>query len=248
MIEVKDIYLETQSLDFRCPWCEKGQLTIERKEAKFGKDPDSIRAIKSEPCYPHDFGPVSIQLVCSYNHCSASTFAVGDYYYEEYDREEAGHMRPVHVLTFVPKFFYPTVQLFEIPKGLPDIIRTEALRVFKLFWVDYTSCGNAVRILIERLMDEQTIQKTRSSRAGKRVRLTLHERIEIFEAKKSKYKDLLMSLKWIGNAASHKSEITKENVLHSLDVIEFVLMDIYENRHAKMLATAKTIVKSKKPV
>ena len=246
MMKIQVEYNETESLDFRCPWCEKGQLTIETKEAKLGKDPDSVRVLKIEPYCPNDYGPVSIQLVCSYNQCSASTFAVGDYYYQEYEIEEGGQMRPVDILTFVPKFFHPTVRLFEIPRILPDVLKTEALRVFKLFWVDYTSCGNAIRILIERLMDEQKIQKTKINKKRKRVRLTLHERIEIFEANKDKYKNLLMSLKWIGNAASHKSEITRNSILHSLDVIKFILTDIYEARHAKMLTTANTIVKSKK--
>lgn len=76
----------------------------------------------------------------------------------------------------------------------------------------------------------------------------LHSRIEEFKIRVSKYghlSDQLMAIKWLGNEASHTAGLTRIDIFDALDLLEFVLEELFHGRKIKMQKLAKKINKKK---
>ena len=131
-------------------------------------------------------------------------------YYSQYFR---GEVQKQFVGTkykrFYPTFFTPTLCLFKLPKELSLKISSAIENSFKLFWTDANSSGNAIRIALEYLMDDLGV-----SQDGK-----LHSRIERFQKTNQELGDLLMAIKWIGNAASHGDDLNKNELLDAYEIL-----------------------------
>ena len=89
--------------------------------------------------------------------------------------------------------------MFQLNENIPEAISEEIKESFKLYWTDSSSCANKVRKVIELIMDNLKIPKTHL-KSKKRVRYSLHQRIENFKIKNHNQGELLMAIKWIGNS------------------------------------------------
>jgi hypothetical protein len=81
----------------------------------------------------------------------------------------------------------------------------------------------------------------------KRKKLSLHERIGIFSKNDTLLENILISIKWIGNYASHKDTITKSDLLDGYYLLEYALKKIFNDSEKEILNIAKSINKTKKP-
>ena len=82
---------------------------------------------------------------------------------------------------------------------------------------------------------------------GKRIPITLHNRINLFSQDFPILKDVLTSIKWIGNYASHNEQITRDDILDGYYLLEFSLNKIYDNEEDEIKKITKKIIKTKKP-
>jgi len=81
---------------------------------------------------------------------------------------------------------------------------------------------------------------------GKRRIINLHQRIDLLPAKYDELKDMLMAVKWLGNAGSHQGgELTTDDVMDAYEIIEHVLSEVYEEKTKKLKAIAKKVNKAK---
>lgn len=148
----------------------------------------------------------------------------------------------------VPKYFQPTLPIIPIPKSVPKEVADEMLAASGLFWSSPPSAGNRIRAAIERLMDERGIVKKAKTRKGGFVELTLHARIERFSEKNPELGTHLLAAKWLGNSGSHSDELTVEGVLDGLEVMNYVLTEVYEQTTAKLAKKSALINKLKGPI
>jgi hypothetical protein len=62
-------------------------------------------------------------------------------------------------------------------------------------------------------------------------------------------KDLVLAIKWLGNAASHdgKSEVTVDDVMDSYELMEHILSEVYAPKLSKLKKLAKKVNRKKGP-
>ena len=86
--------------------------------------------------------------------------------------------------------------------------------------------------------------------SGKRRFVSLHERISLLPAKFAHLKDLIVAIKWLGNAGSHDdgTDVTLDDVMDSYELTEHILQEVYAPKLTKLHKLAKKVNKKKGPV
>jgi len=151
---------------------------------------------------------------------------------EEYDSPDDPNPNTSCVGCYEIKYMDPPTNIIKISrKDVPLEIRDVAEESFSLFWGHPSSAGNKIRTVLELILDEKGIKTSEISEKGKECSLTLHRRVEEFgKFENGKYKKLskmLMSIKWLCNAGSHKEELKKEDLLNAYEVLDYVLDEIF---------------------
>jgi len=76
---------------------------------------------------------------------------------------------------------------------------------------------------------------------------SLHERIELYEKKNNEIAQMLMAIKWLGNAGSHDGKrLTIKKILDAYEIVEHVLEELYSPRKHRVNSLVRTINRSKK--
>ena len=163
---------------------------------------------------------------------------VGDEFYGEEEIEIFNR--------YEPKFISPPPALIDIIPQTPEAVEEELEQAFALFWTDAEACANRLRSTLERILDDQRIQKV-PSRENRRVRLSLHSRLELLHAKKPDVSELLMAAKWIGNAGSHGAALARDDLFDGFDLIEQALVMLYSDTAITTKRLARGINKRRKP-
>ena len=138
------------------------------------------------------------------------------------------YSEPICINHFDIKYVYPAIRIIDIGEKVPSNIERTLNESFSLFWDHQSSAGNKIRHAIELLMDNKKITNIKINKKGKAINLTLHDRLVEFVKTDKKMADLLMSVKWLGNAGSHKSAINKEDLLVAYEVLDYVLDELFE--------------------
>lgn len=151
--------------------------------------------------------------------------------------------------TYSPLFFYPCLQIINISENCPIQLRRIIEQSFSLYWLDLDACANKLRIALEHLMDEKKVRKTQLTKKGKRMKFSLHKRIDTyFSQKYPELAKLLLAVKWIGNEGSHVGGLIREDLINAYELIEHALTEIYDNKIERLQKISKTINKTKKPL
>jgi hypothetical protein len=234
---------------FKCPVCNTGILYSDekliKKEGYEKYNKEVYEHEDSEPdWYKYSFAGF---LLCQNNECGEKICYAGkltnnifdaEVGYDEYETIEEIYLkieyieRSPHIIPIKTKY----------PKEINEILEIS----FSLFWIDENSCANKIRILIEELMDYFSIQKI-SRTKGKQTVLTLHSRIEKFKKISSEVSEFLMAIKWIGNFASHKKKIGRDDLIDSYRIIRLSLDKLFDDEESEIRKIAKEITKRRKP-
>ncbi len=116
-----------------------------------------------------------------------------------------------------PEYFTPHLLIFPLRQEYPKDVRKELVKSFSLFFSDSSSAGNKLRTCIERFLDSQNISKNNS----------LHHRIIEFQNLNKEFGSMLLSVKWLGNEASHASEMDRKDLLSAYEITEYILEKIF---------------------
>jgi len=169
----------------------------------------------------------SMHLKC--NNCGEIVVASGMKSEENYPSDEdSGIQRTITAMSFIPP-----PKIIEIPKSCPNNVKKIINDSFGLYWMDISSCANKIRIGIEVLLNE----------LGVKANLSLHKRLKEYEKSEPKIAGFLLSIKWIGNAGSHFSDLKKDDVLNAYELLEFALDKIYDDREKKLTKLSAEINK-----
>ena len=232
-----------------CPHCKNGVLllvpdSLLKKETKESKKTRSY----------DDWDPEWISyafnawLKCSLPSCGQEVVVAGDGSpYRSQTCDEDGNMEESMEDRFHPHFCWPMPDIFIMPANCPKEVKAELRAAFCLFWSDQAASAGRIRISLERLMDHYQIPKRRKGQNGKYYNLTLHDRIKTFTINGSEAGEKLMALKWLGNTASHQGTVSRDDILNGFEILEYLLVELFERRAVRIKALTQQLTKKHAP-
>lgn len=157
----------------------------------------------------------------------------------EYSDEETGAEEKFCTEWICPKYLYPAIPLIGIPINAPGTVHAALHQAAQLYWPSLSACANAVRKAVECLM---TAQGFGPEDENGKFRM-LSRRIEAFTAEQPRFGQLLDAIRALGNAASHETEPEKLDtlLLDTLEIVEYVIAEIYDPRAHRMEALAARV-------
>ncbi|HDZ9267410.1 TPA: DUF4145 domain-containing protein [Vibrio cholerae] len=217
------LYSEEQIPSFRCPTCNYGDMIpvgeVSNRQSDVRSGGDTRVILRSD-------------LLCQNDNCGEVGVIVmmGEFYSDGQRDSE---------MLFAPVYVNPAPNMFELHQAYPCKIRILLEQVFSLFWIDYSSCGNKLRIVVEELLSQQHVEQYRKNKAGV-VLLSqkghpkthsLQQRLEQYKKRgkvESKCVTALEAIKWLGNESSHSGDgVFQKTVYQAIMVFGAVLEQIY---------------------
>lgn len=230
-----------------CPTCNSGMLLVAQ-----GKHGPLINAVHTRAClrdrgepwysYYEDDGMFSAMLRCSRSGCGDYVSLCGVYFTDQ-DFDERGGDHPAEA--YMPRFFYPTVRVFQPPKKCPENIAKEIEAAFRVYWCDTAACLNHIRCTIEMLLTHIGVRQF--SKPGKKGRLTLDARINELPARYDSFKNSLHAVRWLGNAGSHADDVKQDDSLDGFEILEHILEELFDPKLKRIAAISSVINKKKGP-
>lgn len=204
-----------------CPFCHDGLLLPQdgmylQEETKNSKDNHAIGNHQTDEFYFTGF------LKCS--NCKESAIISGvrtQLNFQDEDGEYRNYYDSISI--------FPPPRIIQLPKTCPKEVKESLESSFALFWVENESCANKIRTSIEMLLDNLGVPRERLSNNGKTIHLSLGKRIE--EEVNNIHPEIsapMKAIKWIGNAGSHGSSLTIDDVLDAYEILEQVLLTLYD--------------------
>ena len=231
-----------------CPTCGLGTLEF---KSNWATSKLSAETQKEHPAYLSQNRDENIShsgfLICSNVQCGENIAIIGESSYIRIYNPI--HEIPEEVKYYKPRYFYPSLCLFPIPKSCPTEISEQIKLSFSHYFSDKSAAANALRTTLELILNNQKISRIIITPSRKRKNLTLHARIDIFGNTNPELKSFLFASKWIGNAGSHVGEISKNDLLDGYELIQHCIDELYEKpvRMKELSSKAKSINKRKKP-
>jgi hypothetical protein len=164
---------------------------------------------------------------------------------QTYLEEDEGYSGPVLEEVLSAHGVFPAPPLFRIHKDVPFNVGEQLELAFQLFWTDLPSCVGRLRTSVELMLDGEKVAKERlNKKTGQMTRLTLYDRIVLFEkATGAGTGESLHALRNIGNLGTHGTGVTREALFDAIDVLEDVLLGVYEKKSIK--AKVKKLIDTK---
>lgn len=231
-----------------CPTCEQGHLVLDETSLKKVETGPSKKA-QDHPAWDVEWIESRFVglLICNFVNCAELVAIGGSVTVEEqYDQDYDGVVSQTYVDTFEPRFLFPAPPLVRLIQETPKVVKEKLVEAAGLVWQNSEASANQVRQAVESLMDCQKIKKTEIQR-GKRVRLSLHRRIKIFERTDPINGEILLAIKWLGNTGSHLGKLSRKDVFDAFDMMELVLTNLYSQAAKQIQRKAKAINKAKGP-
>ena len=209
-----------------CPVCSKGTLILVPKSLVFRETAESKRQHDADGWEPDRITyAFTAWAKCGNRFCGQECAISGTGGVEpNFDPEEGTDF----CNQFHPRNCFPMPDIFEITKKCPDDIKKALRSAFALFWADFSASAGRIRVAIERIMDYLKIQKKKKNKNGKFSKLSLHQRIEIFEKRDSLIGKQLLALKWVGNTGSHEQKIGQGDLLDAFEILEHALAELID--------------------
>ncbi|WP_180090006.1 DUF4145 domain-containing protein [Acinetobacter sp. YH12219] len=243
-------------IPFNCPECEKNTLYLDQ-DSWFQKERvssilerehiDIFEAEWVKYSYTGTFqclNPKCREIVIT----SGSGSVIEEY--TDYCLDKDGYPTPCESEyrdIFFPKYFYPTLNFFNIPEKTPEDIRIAITDAFSLTPNSPSAAANKIRVAVEILATEFEIPSKKADGGF----VTLDQRIRSIQAQENElyeHKDLMLAIKYIGNAGSHEEDnVSFDELFDSFQIIEDLLKRIYQEK-SMIDEMVKVITSSKAPM
>jgi len=234
-----------------CPRCNTGILH-EAVNGRAVAEPHYSKEIHKEEWWEpeHINNRFCLRMVCSNPNCGEIVFVIGESDLVSYHDDKGDEQWDDR---FQPHAAYPSIPVFRIVDDWPESVQRELTLAFANIWNDAAASANRLRTAVECLLDHIKVKKiTISSKLTppKRVKLSLHDRIISFRSKNGEAADVLLAIKWLGNAGSHADlrGISREAVLDGMELMEHVLHLLFDSKAKNVSKLVKSINKKKGPI
>lgn len=235
---------------WRCPSCGAGHLTLDPKNLVVKETAQSMQARKYDDWEPDWVRYIySCVFNCSNSSCKevVSSCGSGSTTLVEYADEELGWAQTTED-AFSPKYFEPPLMLLDIPDKTHLDACTHLRDASALYFADPGAAMNCARAAIEVVVTDLGVKRFAVVK-GKRKPINLHQRILALPPKYKEVVDLLLAIKWLGNAGSHDGKAPDSGDLRvTFDLLEHALSEIYEAKATTLKAIAKKVNKKKGPL
>ncbi len=161
-----------------CPRCNTGSLSLKKDSMVIvtsGATKSCEQAVDYDPFSDYE-ARFTCVAGCSRPGCREHCVVTGAVYYEPVIDEEGGGQTSDYL---VPVCIHPPPHIISIPRRCPKDVRGELESAFGLFWADSRSAANRIRASVELLLTRLGTKRF-SVGKGRRHRLNLHDRIELF--------------------------------------------------------------------
>jgi hypothetical protein len=186
-------------------------------------------------------------MTCDYEFCGEVVAVSGDFRsHDEYvynpETEEHDSFEDKMLL---PKSMVPAPPIITWPENLDAAPRQHLVHSFELFWINRGACAGRLRIFIEALLDQLGVVREGTKRNGKNGTLDLSEPIDELDKVKPGHKAALDALRYVGNFGSHEGDAAFEDLVVCYDILETTLVELIENKRAKLEAEVAAIITRK---
>ncbi len=230
-------FREGKSSDITCPTCGKGKMNILEKFA-IQQTRNTLELLQGDYDIENLDEKFSGLLICDKEYCKEVVAVSGTAIPELIDGDPEAITRE-YFQCLIPEYFSPPLKIFPLKDVYPQRVREILEKSFSLFFVDSDSCGNKIRISVEALLDELGVEWKKGER--------LHDRINNNKKTNDFIRDMLLSIKWIGNYGSHNDSISRSDLLDAYEMMNAILDELYDNYTKKLSALSKRINDNKKP-
>lgn len=224
-----------------CPICKKGRLIARPENITMQEGGNSASAGWHDPT--EITGVFHGRLECTSSSCRDWVAVGGDFAVDPAD-DPRSTPSWVHLLRL--RTAYPAIDILTPPSATPQAVTAELSRAASVVWSEPRLAVTALRISLERLMDEQGIPVSGADGRS----LTLHRRLEIFKKKHPVEGELLLAVKYVGNEGTHSAStaISAGDVLDMAEFIEVALEALYAEDNSAIHSRATRIIAAKKLV
>lgn len=203
-----------------CPQCPAGHLEFaEPDRTEHGW---SVRQHADEYWEPEWIrGTFTAVGICDNPRCGQYARAVGTYTVDQWeDRLGADHRGRDYSAWHIVDHITPPLALMQLPTGTPDAIQEGVERAAAVLFADPGLAATALRLVVEQFLTSQGVPDIRSSGGF----IGADERIKTWKkgaAERGRVADLLLAVKWIGNAGTHSlSTLTIKEVLDGVEFLD----------------------------
>ncbi|NOQ93000.1 MAG: DUF4145 domain-containing protein [Methylophaga sp.] len=218
-LKFKESFSKTDVPSWNCPHCNKAPLSLITDELKHSETLES-QARRSSPVWE----PEQIEYLFSATffcpNCNCPTYCTGvgqhifwrDPPFYELNKD----------IIFTPKYFEPTLLLFTVPQKCPQSISEILIASFAIAWIDLSSSGNKLRVAVEKIVAELKPDLNK--------KMSLHHKIKNLEDSHPEISQLLLSIKWLGNNASHDNSLLECDLVIGYLIMENILGYLYQSK------------------
>lgn len=231
-----------------CPACHVGRLVTVQESMR----EEETQASKNE--HSHDaWEPswiskrFSVHMRCSDAKCGEGVVVAGSSQCDiDYNYGYDGQTEIEEYNIYCPEIIHPSPCVISVPDETPEDIRKELMRASALIWIDVSSSANKLRLSAERILTALKVPKTTIVKR-KRKPINLAARIDRLGKTKTEIADLLHSIRFLGNFASHEAigTIDRDDLLTAFEIIEHVIDLAFNQKAARVRNAAKAIRKRK---
>ncbi len=236
-------------LDWQCPTCKKGLLRI-KKDTFFSDELAHSRKSSNHEAWEPEWDEYiySCLMLCTNDNCKEVVSSTG-MGFVDWDIVELrqGETEQVYSNYYKPSYFKPHLKIIETPEETPSEVNDSLNESFELFFCNPSAAANHVRASVEALLTNLKVKRYETS-SGARRPINLHRRINLLPEKYNELKELLIAVKWLGNAGSHAGqELTIDDVMDTYEIMEHILKEIYGKNLTKLKKIATKVNKAKGP-
>lgn len=216
-----------------CPGCMKETLRIVPGSFFYRRTAETLAYEKDLWFDFYYVGYVfSCLLECELAGCSDPVAVTGKGWLTE---DNSYDHRSQTVTESIPYFeaqtFYPPLPLFIPPDGCPKSVIDELNEISALLNAHPSAATNAIRRLLETLLDEMTVPREIPREGKSPVKLKLHDRIERYPDILGEHQRGVMALKYLGNTGSHENkEIERQSLDDACQILENIIRQLYQSK------------------
>ncbi|WP_028876221.1 DUF4145 domain-containing protein [Teredinibacter turnerae] len=227
---------EGKETQYNCPNCSEEYLFCDQGDLQFEETGES-RALRYDDCWDEDWIEYSFNAVLKCKKCFEIVFCVGVGSFSRLSLygsdEDLAKLAEEDFISrdFIPRYFYPPIKQFEIPSDCSDGVKQDINSAFSLAYCDFSASGNKLRSALEKLTN-QLLPGSESN---------FHQKLDELKSIDLEASEILMSIKWLGNEASHESSLKQYDLTYALNALRYALSRLFDEDPKRIRGFSKMI-------
>lgn len=214
--------------EWLCPACLNPTMEMVKDSFNRGISAWTIRHYQELDPEQHQI-VFSCLLRCAHTGCGETVAISGDG--EVFQGCEDPEEGIVYIESYTARAFTPPLPLFAVPAGCPERVSGQLNEISSLLTGHFSSAANAIRSLVEMLIDDLGVPRTLERPDKEPRELRLNERLTRFEEMIGEHHAGMDALRLFGNAGSHGNpDITQQHLEDASVIVEQLVQQLYQRK------------------